>query len=724
LILIPCLAVGWLLQGNPAPQAAEENPKTASGTTPTGDFVGTSECRSCHEPFYEKWAKSWHGLAMRPYTTQFARENLLPHASAIRIRDRSYQARIGGADDAIVETGPDGEKTYPIRQVMGGKNVFFFLTPFRGGRLQVLPLAFDSHKHEWYDTTGSMVRHYVGRRDEALDWTDRLFTFNGACQGCHVSQISKNYSIDDDTYHTTWREPGINCESCHGPGRRHVDLMTEHPATPGHAKLPRTSEALRLVITGEMTPDQRNSLCSQCHAKASPLSASMPPGGLFFDHFRLAALEDADFYPDGRDLGENFTQTSWMMSPCAASGKLECLACHTSSGRNKFVGAEADRACLPCHAAEVAAPAGHSHHKADGLGSRCVACHMPETAFAQMRRHDHSMLPPVPAASLKFQSPNACNLCHKDHDARWSDEWVRKWYARDYQAPLVRRGELIDAARKGQWTRLDEMVAYVKEGGSEVFATSLLRLMERTADARKWPAMLSGIESRWPMVRASAAAGVAACPDADADRLLVRAASDPVRLVRIEAAVAMSHRPMEGLDEASRAAVQKAMAEYDASLRCRPDDPLSHYNLANRYQDAGDPPAATAEYRLALRLDPTLVPAMVNLSMIHARAGQMDRAESLLRDAVRHEPTSAEANFNLGLLLAEIGKPAEAEQCLRTALKADPQFARAAYNLAILVGERNPAEAAKLCRKAVEVQPDEPKYKETLRFYEQKLTEK
>ena len=32
------------------------------------------------------------------------------------------------------------------------------------------------------------------------------------------------------------------------------------------------------------------------------------------------------------------------------------------------------------------------------------------------------MLPPTPAATIAFRSPNACNLCHKDKDAAWADQ--------------------------------------------------------------------------------------------------------------------------------------------------------------------------------------------------------------------------------------------------------------------------------------------------------------
>ena len=42
------------------------------------------------------------------------------------------------------------------------------------------------------------------------------------------------------------------------------------------------------------------------------------------------------------------------------------------------------------------------------------------TEFARMRRSDHSMRPPAPAATREFGSPNACNLCHADQDARWA----------------------------------------------------------------------------------------------------------------------------------------------------------------------------------------------------------------------------------------------------------------------------------------------------------------
>jgi len=230
-----------------------------------------------------------------------------------------------------------------------------------------------------------------------------------------VSELSTNYNLATDTYHTTWAEPGISCESCHGPGADHARAM--EAGVDGH-----TSKDIKIIRTKEFSPEQINDMCATCHAKMVPLSTSFMPGDKFFDHYDLITLEHHDYYPDGRDLGENYTYTSWLMSPCAKSGKLDCNHCHTPSGRMRYEGENSNQACMPCHEHYVKYPLDHGRHQPGSKGNECIACHMPMTRFAAMGRTDHSMLPPAPAASMAFKSPNACNLCHTDKDAAWSDQ--------------------------------------------------------------------------------------------------------------------------------------------------------------------------------------------------------------------------------------------------------------------------------------------------------------
>ncbi len=692
--------IGWLLHNKLSRPPGESS-----------EFAGSVSCKGCHDSFYEKWSTSWHGLAMQPYTADFARKNLAPQGEAIEFRGRTYQFEMDGEKGFVREKGPEGETAHPIEQVMGGKNVYYFLTPRQGGRLQVLPVAFDSRNREWYNTTGSMVRHLVSDvRDEALDWTERPLTFNASCFSCHVSQLKKNYDLETDSYRTTWEEPGINCESCHGPGREHIQAVED-----GGDRVP---EDLKILITTKFKTAQLNSMCGSCHAKMVPLTAAFEPGERFFDHYNLVLLEDQDFYPDGRDLGENFTYTLWRIGACAGSGKLSCMHCHTSSGRNRHTGENEDQACLPCHEDLVKNAAGHSHHEEGSPGSRCVSCHMPRTVFARMERHDHSLLPPAPAATRQFKSPNACNICHQDHDEQWADEWVRKWYPRDYQAPLLYRASLIDAARKGDWSKLLEMAAYITgEDRNEVFAASLLRLLDPCPDPAKWPAFLKALRDPSPLVRSSAAQGLSSNTTPVALKDLVEAAGDSFRIVRNRAAAALARIPLELFEEGDRNRILKALSEYEDSLRCLPDDPTRHYNLGNYYQDRGELEKAISAYEIANRLQPSLIQSLVNLSMVHARREEPGKAEEALRKALEIQPKSAEANFNLALLLAERNQKREAEDCFRKALEANPKFAQAAYNLGVLLSNDRPQEGLELCRKAAQLSPGEPKYAYTHAFY-------
>jgi tetratricopeptide (TPR) repeat protein len=694
-------AGGILLQG-------AESPKLASAEGPLPGYAGSSSCQQCHQHFYGLWAGSHHGLAMQPWSSAFAKQVLRAQGEDLEIRGVRYRVEL--AQGEMIEGGAKTEKRYRIAQVMGGKNVFYFLTPLDRGRLQVLPLGYDVRRQEWFDVAASAVRHFAPQPDAALDWRESPFTFNTACFNCHVSQLSNNSDLTTDTYHTTWTEPGINCETCHGPAAAHVQRAR---ATPQGQPV----QPLGLIATSSFSADQMNSLCGSCHAKMSPLSTSFSPGAPLYDHCAVVGLEQLDFYPDGRDLGENFTWTTWRLSPCLKSSQLDCLHCHTSSGRYRFAGETANQACLPCHASQVQNAAAHAHHKAGTPAATCVSCHMPVTEFARMRRTDHSMRPPAPAASLAFGSPNACNLCHADKDAAWTDQAVRQWQERDYQAPLLQRARWVAAARKQDWSALPSIIDYLAGlHREEVWAASLVQLLRPCDDERKWKGILPCLADPSPWVRAAA---VDACADQLRSEMigpLVAATRDSSRWVRIRAAAALAAWPLTTLSAPDRASLAKATDELQASLLARPDDSSSHYNLGNFYLARHDFAQAIAAFRTASQLDPKNVAPWVNASLAYNALGKNDGAEDALRHALTLDPTNAVASLNFGMLQAELGKPDQAEKAFRTAFTSDPQSAAAAYNLGVLLAAGHPDEALVWCRRAAELRPQDPKYAYTLAF--------
>ena len=439
----------------------------------SGDSDAMS-CRKCHPTFYTSWSKSFHGLSIQPYTHDLASNRLTPPAKDIRIGNNRYTADLRGSEGYIVEKGnwPWETTKYRIENILGGKNVFYFLTLIEKKRLQILPLAYDVRTKSWFDITANGMVH---AKDKHPDWKDSNYTFSTACYSCHVSQLSSNYDLKADRYVTALSSSGIDCDTCHGLSSEHSGLFQQ--AAQNDVK----PTALKILSFKDLTSERINSACAPCHARMSPITTNYTPGESFFDHYDLTTLEDPDFYPDGRDLGENYTYTRWLMSPCVKSGQLHCLKCHTASGSFRFTdAAKANNACLPCHGEYVQNTTEHTHHKPGSLGSMCISCHMPKTGIARMQRSDHSMLPPTPAATITFKSPNACTSCHTNKEAPWADKNVRKWYKDDYQAPFLKRSALIDAARRLDWSKLNDMLFYINgKDRDEVIAASLIRHAEQ-----------------------------------------------------------------------------------------------------------------------------------------------------------------------------------------------------------------------------------------------------
>lgn len=697
---------------------SEKSLSELGSSPPLPSHLGSVGCRSCHEDFYRKWASSHHGLAMQPFTPAFATANLSPTDQEFRIGGESFTPVLSPEGGLIREKKPDGGAVdLPIVHVLGGKNVYYFLTPWERGRLQVLPLAYDVRSKRWFDVPASGVRHFADRSDASLDWRHSAFTFNTSCYRCHVSQLSLNYDSKTDVYHTIWGEPGINCETCHGPGVDHVRACEAAP-------LGQKPQNLHILSMKQFSPQQLNDSCAPCHAKMSPVTATFTPGDRYFDHFDLVAMEDPDFYPDGRDLGENYTLSSWHMSSCVRSGSLSCTHCHTSSGRFKFSEGDSNRACLPCHQDKVKDPTSHTFHKTESTGSRCISCHMPSTMFAAMRRTDHSMRPPMPAATMAFQSPNACNLCHTDKEPGWAESLVRQWRKRDYQGPTLHWARLIGAARKHEWTQLPNMIAEIRKPQCDpMVATSLLRLLQGCEDPRRLDAATSAIRAQLPLVRAAAVELLGAAHSPEAIGLLLQACQDDVRLVRVRAAAALLNSaslPATGIDLKQ---VRRAADEYFESMEARPDHWSSHYNLGNYLLASGDAVSAAAAFEKAIQLESQVVMPYVNASIAYAQLGRRSDAERLLRKAVQLYPESAPAQVNLGMLLAEEGHTAEAESAFRAALKSEPSSSIAAYNLAVLLSRDRLEEAIRWARVAYEGNRT-AKYGSTLAFYLQQAGKK
>lgn len=334
----------------------------------SGEFSGSESCKECHEKFYELWEPSHHGKAMEPMNAAYLQGKHLSLSEEFALEGKKYKMEMGDSTMKMLEIDGQNVKEYPVSWALGGKNVSYYLTELDNGMLQTIPLAYDHNKKIWYNNPESAVRHFPDHNmpaDEALPWKDRMYTFNTSCYSCHVSQLETNFDVASDTYHSTWKESGINCETCHGPSADHVRVMKEAE------KKGKVPADIKIIMTSVFTQEQHNSSCAPCHAQMRPITPSYMPGDKFFDNYDLVTLEDNDFYPDGRDLGETYTYTSWNQNQCMLKGELHCVTCHTSSGRDRYKD-NPNQACLQCHNNRTENLTAHTGHKADSEGSVCI----------------------------------------------------------------------------------------------------------------------------------------------------------------------------------------------------------------------------------------------------------------------------------------------------------------------------------------------------------------
>ena len=256
-----------------------------------------------------------------------------------------------------------------------------------------------------------------------------------------------------------------------------------------------------------------------------------------------------------------------------------------------------------------------------------------------MRRTDHSMRPPMPAATIAFKSPNACDSCHKDKAkdaaavAAWSDQWVRKWRKRDYQAATLRWAGLIDAAHKGQWARLAEMCGELtKKDRQEVVAASLARLLRACDDPRRLPALLAGRQGRFA---AGAGGGGRGARHGRGARASPRPWPPPARTTigssACRAAAALAGYPPAALADANPLEIQIATDEYLASLR-------AGRTIGVRTSISGITiwPSAIRRRRprafeTAVELEPDVLMPYLNASIAYAQLNRKDDAEKALR---------------------------------------------------------------------------------------------
>jgi len=170
--------------------------------------------------------------------------------------------------------------------------------------------------------------------------------------------------------------------------------------------------------------------------------------------------------------------------------------------------------------------------------------------------------------------------------------------------------------------------------------------------------------------------------------------SDPVRIVRIEAAESFAGTPDNAFSAGTAATFARALDEYIAAQELDADRPEAHLNLGLLFAKEQQPGKAEKQLETALSLDPSFALAAVNLADLYRALGRETDAERVLRDSILRNPGEASIEYALGLAMVRQRHKQEALSHLAAAAKLAPADARFGYVYALAlsdVGQPNQA---------------------------------
>jgi len=703
-----------------------------------GKYVGAQVCAECHAEEYAAWKSSQHAAAMQHADEQTVRGNFNnAHFSYANITSTFFKRD----EKFFVNTdGPDGKlQDYPIKYTFGVGPLQQYLIEFPDGRIQPLAIAWDSRTkgaggQRWFHL---YPKERITHGDE-LHWTGPAQNWNFMCADCHSTELRKNYDAASNRFNTQWTEINVACEACHGPGSRHLGwARSKIPLSPPLSKGEISSMGLsahldeRRGVTWSPIAASGNAarsrprasereieVCAQCHARRGQIAEGYAAGKPFLDYYRPAFLTSRLYYADGQQRDEVYIWGSFLQSKMYAKG-VTCSDCHDPhSGKLR---AEGNQVCATCHQASKYDTASHHHHKPGSVGAACVGCHMPTTTYMVVDpRHDHSLRVPRPDLSVALGTPNACNRCHSDRDARWAAAQMKQWFGHVPQG-FQRFAGAFAAANADALDSQAQLRAIAAETSQpSIVRASALAQLQAPLGPATFDSLGAALRDASALVRLGALQALTGAPAEARVRLAAPLLADPLKAVRIEAASLLAAVPAQQLSAEQNSAFARASAEYIASQQYNADRADARVNLGTFYAHRGDGLRAEAEMKAAIGLDPSYVPAYVNLADLYRAQGRDDEGERMLRDGLKLAPKNAMLHHALGLALVRQKRTPAALAEFEQASTLEPANSRFSYVYAVALHSSGKVDAAiARLEKALGVDPNDRDILEALVSFHQ-----
>ena len=313
-------------------------------------------------------------------------------------------------------------------------------------------------------------------------------------------------------------------------------------------------------------------------------------------------------------------------------------------------------------------------------------------------RRDHSFRIPRPDLTASIGTPNACTGCHHQKSPSWAAATIEQWFG---HKPARHYGETLHAGRigaPGAAASLSTLLA--DQNYPSIVRATALELLARYPSPHTASEITRVAKSGDPLLRLAAASALDLLPFDLRTRAGEELLSDPLLAIRIETGRALAGIP---INPSKKAALEKAIAEYQETQKANFDHPSARINLALFAQAQGNYVEAEKLYRGAIALEPSYPPSYVNLADLYRQLQRDPEGENVLREGLARSPRSPELLHALGLLLVRKQELTNALPLLKQAAMLQPENPHFATVYAVALNSSGKArEALVVSEKALE----------------------
>jgi hypothetical protein len=334
------------------------------------EYAGDKSCVACHKNLSVTYQRTSHHLTSQLPTQTSVLGSFRDGTDELTIIDPArttaepgLKFKMEAKEEGFFETAISGwgsslqRRSERIELITGsgvrGQTYLYW----QGDRLFELPVSYWADGHQWINSPG-----YI---DGTADFSRPV---NPGCLECHTTYI-RALSTDPLTnrYDRESLVPGISCESCHGPGAKHIAQQTAHMTNS------KTSADQGILNPAKFSRDRRVDLCAECHngtqREGLAPAFSYIPGRPLSDYFKPLPTTTAE-HPDvhGNQVGLLQRSKCYLSSP-----NMSCSTCHDVHVSEQPAASYSAK-CLGCHQWQSCGVAKQMGHK---IANNCIDCHMP-----------------------------------------------------------------------------------------------------------------------------------------------------------------------------------------------------------------------------------------------------------------------------------------------------------------------------------------------------------